>query len=66
MAGLKENGIDAHWATVNIEDKGVWHRVFIGHFADREDAVRYMKEEGIDRSYPGSWVSGPSLEVKSK
>ena len=66
VAGLKENGIDAHWATVNIEDKGVWHRVFIGHFADREDAVRYMKEEGIDRSYPGSWVSGPSLEVKSK
>ncbi|MDI6687268.1 MAG: polysaccharide biosynthesis tyrosine autokinase [Desulfobacterales bacterium] len=56
VAGLKEKGIDAHWATVNIEGKGVWHRVFIGHFAAEKDAVKYMKEKGIDKSYPGSWV----------
>jgi len=56
VSGLKEKGLDAHWARVNIEGKGVWHRVFIGHFTDRKDAVRYMKEKEIDRSYPGSWV----------
>ena len=56
VAGLKEKGIDAYWARVNIEGKGVWHRVFVGHFADRKEALTYMKEKGIDKSYPGSWV----------
>jgi hypothetical protein len=28
----------------------------VGHFAAKKDAVKYMKEKGIDRSYPGSWV----------
>ncbi|OPX41384.1 MAG: hypothetical protein B1H13_02390 [Desulfobacteraceae bacterium 4484_190.3] len=53
---LKEKGMDAHWARADIEGRGVWYRVFIGHFADREDAVRYMTEKGIEKSYPGSWV----------
>lgn len=56
VARLKEKGIDAHWATVNIEGKGVWHRVFIGHFAAKKDAIRYMKKKGMNKSYPGSWV----------
>ncbi|MDO9565576.1 MAG: polysaccharide biosynthesis tyrosine autokinase [Candidatus Desulfaltia sp.] len=63
VAGLKEKGIDAHWATVNVEGKGVWHRVFIGHFVTKKDAVRYIKEKGIDRSYPGSWVPETSLSA---
>jgi hypothetical protein len=66
MALLKEKGIDAHWTRVNIEGKGVWHRVFIGHFADKKDAVRYMKEKGIDRSYPGSWVPETSLSASGE
>jgi capsular exopolysaccharide synthesis family protein len=53
---LKEKGMDAHWARADIEGRGILYRVFIGHFADRKDAVRYMKEKGIGRSYPGSWV----------
>lgn len=63
VAGLKEKGMDAHWARADIEGKGVWYRVFIGHFTDREEAIRYMKEKGIDRSYPGSWVLEAPLPI---
>jgi cell division septation protein DedD len=63
VASLKEKGIDAHWIRVNVEGKGVWHRVFIGHFADKKNAVRYMKEKGINRSYSGSWVPETSLSA---
>ncbi len=56
VAILKKKGVDAHWARVNIEGKGVWYRVFIGHFANNKDAVKYMREKGINKSYPGSWV----------
>ena len=66
VAGLKEKGIDAHWTRVNVEGKGVWHRIFIGHFADKKDAVTYMKENEIDRSYPGSWVPGTSLSASGE
>jgi hypothetical protein len=63
VAVLKEKGIDAHWTRVDIEGKGVWHRVFIGHFTAKKDAVRYMKEKGINRSYSGSWVPEASLSA---
>lgn len=66
VASLKEKGMDAHWTTVNIKGKRVWHRAFIGHFADRKNAVRYMKEKGIDRSYPGSWVPETSLPASGE
>lgn len=66
VAGLKEKGIDAHWARVNVEGKGVWHRVFIGHFTAKKNAVRYMKEKGINRSYPGSWVPETSLSASGE
>lgn len=56
VAILKKKGVDAHLARVNIEGKGVWYKVFIGHFANNKDAVKYMREKGIDKSYPGSWV----------
>lgn len=53
---LKKKGLDVHWAMVDIGDDGVWHRIFIGHFADRKEAIRYMEEKKIKDSYPGSFI----------
>ena len=64
VADLRENGLDAHLATVNIEGKGAWHRIFVGRFATKNEAERYMEEE-IVKLYPGSWVPELTLEAKS-
>ena len=64
VADLRENGLDAHLATVNIEGKGAWHRIFVGRFATKNEAERYMEEE-IVKLYPGSWVPELKLEAKS-
>lgn len=35
---LRDRGYDAYLATVELENKGTWHRVKIGHYATRDDA----------------------------
>ncbi|GEM_PF-7082727 len=47
---------DVHWDRFNSKKYGVWYRVFIGHFASRTEALRYMKEKNIRNTYPGSYI----------
>ncbi|MDO9558226.1 MAG: SPOR domain-containing protein [Syntrophales bacterium] len=47
---------DVHWDRLNSKKYGVWCRVFIGHFASRTEALRYMKEKNIRNTYPGSYI----------
>ncbi len=53
---LKERGLDAYWEEVDIKNKGRWYRIFIGRFADASEAAKYMKENKIGISYPGSFI----------
>lgn len=46
---------DMHWGKVRIKDQ-VWYRAFVGHFADREAAKRYMKKKKMENTYPGCFV----------
>ena len=34
----RKKGLDAYWAKVDLGRKGVWFRVFVGNFKDRETA----------------------------
>jgi capsular exopolysaccharide synthesis family protein len=44
MYGKK--GLFAYWAKVELS-KGVWYRVFTGHFKDLQQAERFRKEHGL-------------------
>lgn len=53
---IKVSQPDVHWDRFNSKKYGVLYRVFIGHFADRTEAIKYMKEKKIGKSYPGSHI----------
>ncbi|MEN6319134.1 MAG: SPOR domain-containing protein [Syntrophaceae bacterium] len=53
---LKGEGINAYWSAINTKDEGQMYRILVGHFASREEALRYMKSSGIGTKYPGSYV----------
>jgi flagellar motility protein MotE (MotC chaperone) len=53
---LKDEGIDAYWSEMNLKGKGTLYRILVGHFAIREDALKYMKKNNIDGNYPGSFI----------
>jgi curved DNA-binding protein CbpA len=53
---LKKNGFDAHMAKVTVKDQGVMYRIFVGHFATREKALKHLTDKKIKDQYPGSFV----------
>jgi hypothetical protein len=52
----ERKGLDAHMRVIETEKHELWYAIYIGHFADREEAVTYMKEKNITDSYPGSYI----------
>ena len=46
----KQNGLSPYWTQVDLGDKGVWFRVYTGHFEDREKAQRFREERGLKGS----------------
>jgi capsular exopolysaccharide synthesis family protein len=51
---LKAKGEDAFSMRVAIKGRGTWNRIFIGRFATKEEAVKYMVQNKIETRYPGS------------
>jgi septal ring-binding cell division protein DamX len=51
----KKKGVHIHWrkATINGES---WYQIFIGRFATKEEANRFLKEKKIPETYPGSMI----------
>jgi sporulation related protein len=43
----REKGLDTYWVKVDLGRKGVWFRVFVGNFKDREKAEQFMTEKGL-------------------
>ncbi len=41
---LERKGVSARVETVNLGDKGVWHRVMIGSFSSMREAKRYKRQ----------------------
>ena len=46
-------GFSAYWAKVDLGDKGVWFRVFAGHFRTKEEAENDIRDRHIRGATPG-------------
>jgi len=49
---------------VSLQNRGRWHRILVGTFASREDALRYLRDQGIGEAYPGSFVQTASTRPR--
>ena len=48
MATYREKGLSPYWTRVDLGDKGVWFRVFLGYFADEREALAFREKHGLD------------------
>ena len=60
VEALKAKGEDAFSMRAAIKGRGAWDRIFIGRFATKEEAVKYMRQNKIETIYPGSIVRNTS------
>jgi cell division septation protein DedD len=56
MEGKKRKGLDLHRRTISIQDQGIWQQILLGHFDSRNEAQRFLEENKIRQSYPGSAI----------
>jgi capsular exopolysaccharide synthesis family protein len=61
---LQENGITAFIKQVTMPDKGVFNRIYIGHFEDHQSAAVFIKEMRIRDLYPDSVIRKLPVEQK--
>ncbi|MCJ7595181.1 MAG: polysaccharide biosynthesis tyrosine autokinase, partial [Desulfobacterales bacterium] len=47
VALYDEKGLHPYWAKVDLGEKGMWFRVFAGHFEDMEQAQRFQQTHGL-------------------
>lgn len=52
----KKSGQQVYLAKIKVKDRGVWYIVYIGRFADKAEAVRYMKEKKIKEFFPECFI----------
>lgn len=52
----KKSGQPVYLAKMRAKDRGVWYKIYIGHFADEAEAARYMKEKKIKEFFPECFV----------
>jgi cell division septation protein DedD len=52
----KRSGEQVYLVKVNERNGGVWYRVYVGRFADKAQAARYMEEKRIKDSFPESFI----------
>jgi cell division septation protein DedD len=43
-------GLSPYWCRFDLGEKGVWFRVFAGHFRTREEADRFIREKGTEEA----------------
>jgi len=63
LALLQKRGFKPFWEEVTIKNKGIWYRIFIGRFSDTSEATKYLNENKIAVSYPGSFVQKVSSNL---
>ena len=52
----KKSGQPLYLAKIKIKDRGVWYRIYLGHFANRAEAARYMEEKKIKEFFPECFI----------
>ena len=46
----QKKGIGAHWNHIDLENEGIWYRMFTGAFRTVAEAKQYKKENGLKES----------------
>jgi len=67
VESLKKDGLDAYWISKVSKKKGTLYKVFVGQFANKNEAVQFLKEQKGLNNYPGSYpqkVSSPKVSPK--
>jgi len=52
----KKIGQPVYLAKIRTKGRGVWYRIYLGHFADETEAARYMKEKKIRDIFPKCFI----------
>ncbi len=47
IAAYRQKGLSPYWVKVDLEDQGVWYRVFTGYFEDIEQAENIIKTQKL-------------------
>jgi len=64
IMALRAKGLDAYSLKADLKDIGIWHRIFIGHFPNEEEAARYLSDHRLGDSYPGCLVRNVFISTK--
>jgi hypothetical protein len=68
-------GLSLYWTRVDFKEKGLWFRVFCGHFRSYEEAESFARERGINEAKVkktpyanliGLYAQGPELQEEMK
>ncbi|RPH52464.1 MAG: polysaccharide biosynthesis tyrosine autokinase [Desulfobacteraceae bacterium] len=62
---LKAQGHEAYIVKVDLNEKGIWYRIFIGPFASENEARQYILEKNIAVVYPG-WIIYKDTKIVAK
>ena len=57
---MKKKLPDVRMETVNIQGRGIWHRILLGNFSTTAAAASYMKEEQISSAFRDSFIQKKS------
>jgi len=52
----KKSGQPLYFAKIKIKDRGVWYRIYLGPFANKAEAARYMEEKKIKEFFPECFI----------
>jgi cell division protein FtsN len=47
ISGYRKKGLSPYWVKVDLGDKGVWYRVFMGHFENKENAEQFITKQQL-------------------
>ena len=48
ISDLRGKGISPYLSKVDLEDKGIWFRIFIGYFKNMEEAEEFRQKHGLE------------------
>ena len=65
VAALKLQGHDAYREMVDLKEKGIWYRIYIGRFATENEAREYIREKKIAVVYPDFMIR-PATKIAVK
>jgi cell division septation protein DedD len=52
----KKSGQEVYLAKIKIKEGGIWYRVYLGHFANKGKAARYLKEKRVKDFFPECFI----------